>query len=232
MQWRRLIAWAQSEVASVPRTPLQRNSDFLEIAVIARDSGALVPESVWVERAQNGDAAAIGWLVRAHWERTRRFILRMSGPRQDVEDLVQTTFLETLRALPNFRGQCAIGTFICGIAAHVVLRARRPTKVARASLPLEDVGELVSAHSQPDAELDRSEALRRVEAILERLSEPKRVAFVLWAIEGMRPEEIAQAMSASLAATRSRIFYAQKQIKQSAGRDPYLRRWLEEGALS
>jgi DNA-directed RNA polymerase specialized sigma24 family protein len=99
-------------------------------------------------------------------------------------------------------------------------------------LPLDDIAELAGAHADPDVQLDRAEAIRRLDGILERLSEPKRAAFVLWAIEGMRPEDVAQAMQASLAATRSRIFYANKEIRQAAARDPYLRRWLEEGALS
>lgn len=232
MRWQRLKGRAPSEVASVSSNPLSCDSELPEVAGIAREPVAIVPEPVWLDRAQRGDAVAIEWLVRAHWDRVRRFIVRMSGPRQDLEDLVQITFLEVLRALPSFRRECALGTFVCGIAVRVVLRARRPTKIARASLALHDVDELAGTHIDPDAHLDRVEAMRRLDAILERLSEPKRVAFVLWAIEGMRAEEVAEAMQTSLAATRSRIFYAQKQIKQSAARDPYLRRWLDEGALS
>jgi RNA polymerase sigma-70 factor (ECF subfamily) len=216
----------------VSSTPLPRDSAVAQIAGTARDSTPVVPESVQIERAQNGDAAAVEWLIRVHWDRVRRLIVRMSGQRQDLEDLVQITFLEALRALPSFRRESALATFLCGIAVRVVLRARRPTKIARASLPLDDIAELAGAHTDPDVQLDRAEAMRRLDAILERLSEPKRAAFVLWAIEGMRPEEVAQAMQASLAATRSRIFYANKEIRQAAARDPYLRRWLEEGALS
>ena len=61
----------------------------------------------------------------------------MFGPRQDLEDLVQTTFLETLRALPGFRRESSLSTFISGIAARVVMRARRPSKVVRGWSSLE-----------------------------------------------------------------------------------------------
>jgi DNA-directed RNA polymerase specialized sigma24 family protein len=64
---------------------------------------------------------------------------------------------------------------------------------------------------------------------LEKVSVPKRMAFMLWAVEGMPVEQVAEAMQASVSATRSRIFYAQKAIKASAARDPYLRRWLDGG---
>ena len=183
----------------------------------------------WVERAQRGDPQALDWLVRAHWERVQRLILRMFGPRQDLEDLVQTTFLETLRALPNFRRESSLSTFVSGIAVRVVMRARRPSKVMRGSTSMEVRGEMPARGPMADAELERQEALRRVQAILERVSEPKRMAFMLWAIEGMPVDQVAEAMQASVAATRSRIFYAQKAIKASAARDPYLRRWLDGG---
>ena len=183
----------------------------------------------WVERAQTGDPAALDWLVRAHWDRVQRLIIRMFGPRQDLEDLVQTTFLETLRALPGFRRESSLSTFISGIAARVVMRARRPSKVLRGSSSLELGAELAGHGPQADAQLEHTEALRRLQAILERVSLPKRMAFMLWAIEGMPVDQVAEAMQASVAATRSRIFYAQKAIKASAARDPYLRRWLDGG---
>jgi DNA-directed RNA polymerase specialized sigma24 family protein len=68
--------------------------------------------------------------------------------------------------------------------------------------------------------------LRRTRAILEQIAEPKRMAFLLWAVEGMAVHEIAQAMQASVAATRSRIFYAQRELKAEAGKDPLLQEWL------
>jgi RNA polymerase sigma-70 factor (ECF subfamily) len=199
-------------------------------------SGALpvhrpeLAEWSWVERAQAGDPAALDWLVRTHWDRVQRLIIRMFGPRQDLEDLVQTTFLETLRALPGFRRESTLSTFISGIAARVVMRARRPSKVVRGSSSLELSAELAGHGPEADAQLERMEALRRLQAILERVSEPKRMAFMLWALEGMPVEQVADAMQAGVAATRSRIFYAQKAIKAGAARDPYLRRWLEPEA--
>ena len=186
-------------------------------------------DRIWVERAQRGEPAALDWLVRVHWDRVQRLIVRMAGPRQDLEDLVQTTFLETLRALPNFRRESSLSTFVSGIAVRVVMRARRPSKVTRGSTSLELRGELPAQGPLADAALERQEALRRVQAILARVSLPKRMAFMLWAVEGMPVDQVAEAMQASLPATRSRIFYAQKALKAGAARDPYLRRWVDGG---
>jgi DNA-directed RNA polymerase specialized sigma24 family protein len=49
---------------------------------------------------------------------------------------------------------------------------------------------------------------------------------LLWAVEGMPVDDIAQVMQASRPATRSRIFYAQKELKAVASADPLLQHWL------
>jgi RNA polymerase sigma-70 factor (ECF subfamily) len=152
----------------------------------------------------------------------------MLGPRQDLEDLVQTTFLETLRALPGFRRESSLSTFVTGVAVHVARRAMRPPKVQRLAVSMERAAELGERSAGPDERASSAEALRRARGMLEELSEPKRVAFLLWAFEGMPPDEIATIMDASVPATRSRIFYAQKELLAAAQQDPYLREWLAE----
>ena len=73
-----------------------------------------------------------------------------------------------------------------------------------------------------------SEQLRRVHLALSGISPDKRIAFSLWALEGMDVASIAETMGASISATRSRIFYAQKELKTRAAADPYLREFVEE----
>jgi RNA polymerase sigma-70 factor (ECF subfamily) len=222
---------ARPEVPSVATTPVSHQAHGTSQWVdLARSDAHKAPaeELAWIARAQQGDAAALDWLVRSQWDRVQRLLVRVFGPRHDLEDLVQTTFLETLRALPGFRRESSLATFVAGIAVRVGRRARRPTKVLAASRALDEVAELRSQAASADTRFEGAEALRRVQRIVMRLSEPKRVAFLLWAVQGMDVGEIAQVMQASVSATRSRIFYAQKELKASAARDPYLRDCLQE----
>src|SRR5688500_13983773 len=102
---------------------------------------AALEEIQWVARAREGDARALDWLVRSQWDRVERLLRRILGPRQDLEDLVQNTFLETLRALPSYRGESALSTFVAGIAVRVARRAMRPSLVVQKSVPLESMVE-------------------------------------------------------------------------------------------
>lgn len=184
-------------------------------------------ERAQVARAQAGDPAALDWLVRRHSTLVERMLLRILGPRQDMDDLIQNTFVETLRALPSFRGESGTATFVAGIAVRVARRALRPSLVARFRSELHEE-ELFAEDGLADTQLEAQRRLRHVRAALARVAEPKRVAFLLWALEGMSPERIAEVMEASLSATRSRIYHAQKELLARASKDPVLREWLLE----
>jgi RNA polymerase sigma-70 factor (ECF subfamily) len=184
-------------------------------------------ERRWVERAQAGEPQALDWLVRQHADLVQRMLVRLLGRRQDLDDLIQNTFVETLRALPAFRGQSAFSSFVAGIAVRIARRAMRPGLVARLRAPFAEE-DLTVEQTAPDVQFEAQRRLERVRVALQHLSEPKRVAFLLWSLEGHSPEQIATLMEASVAATRSRIHYAQKELLARATKDAPLREWLLE----
>jgi RNA polymerase sigma-70 factor (ECF subfamily) len=180
-----------------------------------------------VARAQAGDPAALSEIVRVEGPRVARLLGRILGPRQDMDDLVQNVFLEMCRALPRFKGKSKFSTFIGGITVRIARRALRPTAYDRTKTVLEEEP-LSPAMSLDDQALLR-ERMRSLHRSLERLSDKKRIAIVLYAFEGMSVEEIAETMGATVFATRARIQYAKKELKKRAEREPYLRDLLEGG---
>jgi RNA polymerase sigma factor (sigma-70 family) len=85
------------------------------------------------------------------------------------------------------------------------------------------------ARDNPELAVEQAEQLRRVHAALSRLSSKKRVAFLLWSLEGLDVRAIAELMQATVSATKSRILYAQRELRRRAERDPYLRELVEGG---
>ena len=184
-------------------------------------------EAAVVARAKRGDADALQWIARSEEARVRRLLIRMLGPRNDLDDLVQNVFVELCRALPGFRGDSKLSTFVGGITVRVARRAMRPgpwwrrRSDADPELCVADDGDL--RRSGPEDRTVAAERLRRVRVALGKIGDKKRIAFILWALEGMDPAEIAATMGASVSATRSRIFYAQKELRRIARTDPHLR---------
>lgn len=180
-----------------------------------------------LDRARSGDAEALGELVRSTVPQVERMLHRLLGPRRDHDDLVQNVYLELARSIGSFRGDSAFSTFVGGITVRIARRAMRPTAWQRKSTPL--LEEPVVEGSEPDHKAHADELLRRAMKLLDGLPEVQRTAFVLWALEGQDPATIAEMMDATVPATRSRIYYAQKRLEEGAQRDPWLAEWLMGG---
>jgi RNA polymerase sigma-70 factor (ECF subfamily) len=210
------------------RGPLRLSSvDPAAVAMPERagESSATV-EDRQLAALKRGEPAALERLARAEAPRVRGLLHSLLGPRPDLEDLMQTVFLETCRALPSFRGESAVSTFVGGICIRVARRAMRPSAWSRRRGEFQ--GE-PRAKENPERSAVESEQLRRVHAALSRLSPKKRVAFLLWSLEGMDVRSIAEVMNAAVPATKSRILYAQRELKARAARDPYLRELVDGG---
>ena len=173
-----------------------------------------------LERARAGDPGELETIARRELPRVERLLRRLLGPRADMEDLVQNVFVEMCRALPGFRGDSTVSTFVGGITVRIARRAMRPTAWARFRSPMPE-HEPAGPH-RTDESAVAAEQIRRLDAALRGISADKRIAFVLWAVEGKSVETIARMVGASVPATRSRIHYAQKELKALAATDPYL----------
>lgn len=158
-------------------------------------------------------------------KRVRCTLIKARVPRDELDDWVQIVFLEVMRSLPRFRGDSSFATFVGGITQHVMRRSRRRSAWQKRAVPLE-VEQIDQQRPSPEEQLYLKEQLRRAQGALGRLSPQKREAFTEWAFEGKTPSKIASESKASLAATRSRIFYAQKELKARALRDEYLSDWV------
>jgi RNA polymerase sigma-70 factor, ECF subfamily len=188
---------------------------------------ALVPsmnaatDDILFERARRGDMKALDMLVRRELPRVQRLLGAWLGARSDLDDLVQIVFEEFCGAIGEYRGDgSTVSAYICGYAKVVALRARRPPAWdrRRAVLDFEPGDEAIDLEESTVAR----EQVRRLRFALRDLSPAKREALVWWALEGKSLEEISRLSGASISAVRSRIFYAQKELRRMAGRDPYL----------
>lgn len=189
--------------------------------------GAPAARDGFVDRLRAGDPDALERMAREEAPRVARLLGSILGPRAELEDLVQTVFLEACRALPRFRGDSSVSTFIGGITVRVARRAMRPSAWTRlrSSVPAEPVLTI-----DPEQSAQASAQLRRLHRALSSIGDKKRVAFLLWSLEGMDVESIAELTDASVSATKSRIFHAQRELRRIASKDPALREVLEGGA--
>ncbi len=146
-------------------------------------------ESVLLQSARVGDRAALERLLARHEPALYRLCRGILGHTQDAEDAVQETLLRALRALPRFRGDASLRTWLSRIALHLCLdwkRARRPA----------DAWEALTPDLQPTAPSPETAVLRQIHLweALGALQPRHRAVLVLKEVEDWRVPEIATAM--------------------------------------
>jgi RNA polymerase sigma-70 factor (ECF subfamily) len=168
-----------------------------------------VEDSILVRAAQNGDVDAFEELVRRYQTSIYRVALRMLGSRADAQDAVQETFVRAWRALPRFRHDSAISTWLYRI---VTRRALDRIASRRSTGTLDEVE--VEAGPDPAQAAEHQERLRAIRRAIAKLPPDQRAALVLREFEGLSYQEVAQVLGASVPAIKTRIHRARLTIIQ------------------
>jgi RNA polymerase sigma-70 factor (ECF subfamily) len=165
-----------------------------------------------VARAREGDAEAFDALYQQTKHRVRHVLLQLVGRGPELDDLVQETYLQLVRALRGFRGEARFTTFLHGICANVGLmhlrrRARRPEDVVA-----EPPDEAAPDSADPERAAAVRDAARLMEAALAALDPKKRLVFVYHDLLGMKPEDIARSLDTGANTVRSRLNRARAEV--------------------
>lgn len=160
-----------------------------------------------------GDATAIAELFDRFQSPVTRYVSRLVGGGADVEDLVQSTFLEIARGTAAYDGRASVRTWLFAIATNIVRHHRRST--ARRFRLLSAFGaEPASAPAQPDVQTDGRRNLERARAALAALGDDLREAFVLCDLEGLSARDAGAILGVSEAAVWKRASRAREQIRE------------------
>ena len=156
-----------------------------------------------MERTHEGrraDESELDALYRAHAAEVSRFIRRLWGP-DDTADLLHEVFLVAMRRWSEFRGSASARTWLYAIALRVVVARRRKRRLRRLLFwekSAESEPDALAEHmATPERLADRREATLQVHAVLERLSERDRSLLLLFELEGMPANAIAEVVGLS-----------------------------------
>jgi len=162
-------------------------------------------------KVAEGDLESFEEIVLRHQQTAWRIALRFLGDPAEAEDVTQETFLRILAAAPRYRPDAAFSTYLYRIVARLCIdhvRAKRP--VFTNSLP-----ETVDPSPGPATALiqkDRDELVRKA---LDALPPRQRMVLILKYYEGLRYEEIAQAMGTTVKAVERLLGRARVALKSS-----------------
>ncbi len=170
-------------------------------AAVQLDEAALVRRL----RERSDRDAAFAEVFEAYRVRVFTICRHLTRSRADAEDATQEVFVALLRALPGFRGDSALATFIHRIAVRVAVKQRM-----RASRQSELRSDAPAATSPDDVEARENQ--RRLAAAIDQLSLEHRTVLGLFAVDGLTHQEIAAILGIPEGTVWSRLHVARKRL--------------------
>ena len=188
---------------------------FRRPAPQAQDLPADLSDEALLAACATGDTAALGALFERFHTSVYRVLCRLVGATSaELDDLVQATFLEVLRAAKGFQRRSSVRTYILGIATNVARHHYRGQK-RRAQLA-EHVSHLPGPVERgPDQSAARSEFLVRLADELDRLPHDLRVAFVMCDLEDVPGVEVARVLSVPEGTLWRRLHEARRALRRA-----------------
>jgi RNA polymerase sigma-70 factor (ECF subfamily) len=152
-----------------------------------------------LERASS-QPEPIDGLYEQHVSDVKRWARRLAGPNADLEDLVHDVFVIALRRRFSYRGQASVKTWLFRITHHVVRNRMRRGFIRRLlfNRHQETLVSLAPSPSTPQEEIERRERHVRLYRALDQLPYCYRTAVILYEIEGLSGEEVAELTGTSL----------------------------------
>lgn len=182
-------------------------------------------ELALIERAQQGDQAALAEIVATHQSKVYNVALRMCGNVEDAEETLQETFLNALRALPRFEGRAQFSTWLYRIASNACLSRRRrsATQPDTVSVEADEEDELegdftpkyfVDWSHIPEEELLTAETRAIMADAITQLPPSLRIVFIWRDLEGLSTEETAEVLGLSESAVKVRLHRARLKLRE------------------
>jgi RNA polymerase sigma factor (sigma-70 family) len=159
-------------------------------------------------------------LVRDHQALVFRTLLRLTGSRENVDDLAQEVFLRLYRALPSFRGESLITTYLYRITVNVAQNEwKRRRRDDRSHVSLSDEisnweDRLPHPNRNAEQQIEELEFRQCVEEQLQSLSTIERTVLVLYHQEERSYEQIAYALGLPIGTVRTHLHRGRKKLRE------------------
>lgn len=150
-------------------------------------------------------------LFEEYGDRLFQLCYRLSGNRTDAEDLAQEVLLLVYRRLPQFRGASQLSTWLYRIAQRRWQRMRRPGRPATVPLDERTTDRAGTPAGADQGWIDQW----ALDAAIQALPEPLRVAVLLVKVEGLTGDEAARVLGIPLGTVRTRVRTALRRLRRA-----------------
>ena len=160
-------------------------------------------------------------IVRDYSERVYWHVRRFVNNHEDADDLVQEIFLKIWTALPSFRGDAQLFTWVYRIATNETLNWLRREKV-RSALRFTTIDAEMERRIDSDPFFDGDAADRALSKAVAKLPEKQRQVFVMRYYDELPYEEMSAVLGTSVGALKASYHIAQEKVRAALGKDIFV----------
>jgi RNA polymerase sigma-70 factor, ECF subfamily len=201
---------------------VERKTDGVADSLSADRDGDLV------EALRRDEPIAAERLVTRYGDRAYRLASRITGSRQDAEEVVQDAFWAVVRKIDSFRGESAFGSWLYRIVANAAYQKLRRRQNRQQELSLDEVlpfFDECGRHVAPEIDwtpradnpATQTELRMALTAAIDELPAASRTALVLRDVEGRSNEEIAETLGLSVPVVKTRVHRARLLLRKRLG---------------
>ena len=170
-------------------------------------------EQELIARAKEGDSEAFGELVWRYRDTVYTLAVRLVGP-DLASDVAQEALIRAWRAMPRFRGDAALATWLHRITVNTAWTMRKRAARHEAQRLDETVHELAVDQSVgPEKAGEMLELRAGLRAAIDQLSPGQRAVLVLRDVYGWSHAEVARELGITHTTAKVRLHRARKRVR-------------------
>lgn len=181
----------------------------------------------WRQNFMDGKVQEFQGIYNEFQPKIMRFITNMVGE-AEAEDLTQEIFIKVSRALPDFKGESKLSTWLYRIATNAALDRLRSPAYRQARQQSETLGTDEGGGTEiddrniwtgekipiPETQIVRKEMSACVQEYIHELPESYRTVLVLSEFEGLVNQEIAEVLGITIGTVKIRLHRARERLKK------------------
>jgi len=162
------------------------------------------PDWDLLDRLRQREAKAVDAWVASHTDDLFRFLHQLTRQRETAEDLTQQTFVRALKGLNKFEGRCSMRTWLHRIAFREYAGWRKRHRLWAPLTPWMPARQI---------DLERIEEADQLLRALDQLPSALREAFLMFEVQDLGIDEIAEITHSPVGTVKSRLHHARQKLR-------------------
>lgn len=172
---------------------------------------AELEEQLLIKKCQNGDRSSFAPLIAIYKDKLFSYLYRLSGNREEAEDLFQETLMKAWKGMKLLNDQNKFSSWLFSIAHNLAMDSLAEKK-RNFAMPLTNHNNLLNPNNQYD-DLVRNEEILGIQKIVDGFPAKQKEVFLLRIFGEKKFKEIAEIMNEPLNTVLSHMHYSIEKIK-------------------